>query len=275
MRTEIHELGHDEYKRATPLFQGLDHQLITAAVLAGANPGRVWVDDVVEPGAAFMASPEGCFLAGYEGSGAFNRAVYEQIVGPWLEKYGAAVLICHPDAWEAVLDVIVGGRPVVKRDRIHYLLDRPRLNWEAEVPEGYRVEPIDDALLARPGMYIPEHVTGWMKNNWGSVAGFVANGLGCCTIHDHRIVSWSLADCIVGQACEIGIRTAEAYRRRGLATLTAAATVDACLARGLTDVGWQCDVDNLGSRGVAERVGFCRERDYVQYVCYARDRGTQ
>jgi RimJ/RimL family protein N-acetyltransferase len=85
-------------------------------------------------------------------------------------------------------------------------------------------------------------------------------------------VSWSLADCIVGDACEIGIHTAEDYRRQGLATLTAAATVDGCLARGLTAIGWHCDVDNLGSRGVAERVGFRHERDYVEYVCFAAER---
>jgi RimJ/RimL family protein N-acetyltransferase len=271
MKAKIHELGHGEHERVAPLFQGLDHQLITAAVLGGANPGRIWVDDVAEPGSAFMASPEGCFLAGYEANDGFNRAVHEQIVVPLQNKYGIVVLICHPDAWEAVLDVVVGGQPVVMRDRIHYLLDRPRVDWKAEVPDGFDVEPIDAALLARTGLYIPEHVTGWMKSNWGSVAGFMANGLGCCTVHGDRIVSWSLADCIVGDACEIGIRTAEEYRRQGLATLTAAATVDACLARGVTAVGWQCDADNWGSRKVAEKVGFVHERNYVHYLCYTED----
>jgi len=78
-------------------------------------------------------------------------------------------------------------------------------------------------------------------------------------------VSWSLADCRSGDACEIGIHTAEPYRRRGLATLTAAATVEYALSNGFSTVGWQCSEDNLGSIGTAEKVGFERERDYTMW----------
>jgi hypothetical protein len=30
-------------------------------------------------------------------------------------------------------------------------------------------------------------------------------------------------------------------------------------------VGWHCPVDNLGSIGTAEKVGFEKERDYTMY----------
>lgn len=267
----IYELEPGEYGKASSLFEGLAYQLITTAVLGGVSPGRIWVDDAAQPEVAFMASPEGCFLAGYEGNLAFNRAVHETIVRPFLDRYGDVVLVCHPDAWESALSVVVGGRPLVKKRRMHYLLDRPRVNWKEHLLAGFEIEPIDGALLARPGLSVPEHVLDWMRSNWGSVAGFVDHGLGCAMLHGDRIVSWSLADCIVGDACEIGIHTAEAYRRQGLATLTVAATVAECLARGLTTVGWHCDVDNLGSRGVAEHVGFRHERDYVHHWCFAKE----
>jgi tetratricopeptide (TPR) repeat protein len=42
--------------------------------------------------------------------------------------------------------------------------------------------------------------------------------------------------------------------------------VDYCLAHGLTSVGWHCWESNLGSIGVAEKVGFELERSYVSYV---------
>jgi tetratricopeptide (TPR) repeat protein len=120
-------------------------------------------------------------------------------------------------------------------------------------------------------MEIPEHVTSWMTTNWGSTPAFMKHGFGFCTLHDKRIISWSLADCVSGSACEIGIHTHEDYRRQGLATLTAAATVDHALLSGFRYVGWHCDEYNVGSIGVAEKVGFELERKYIQYYACASE----
>jgi RimJ/RimL family protein N-acetyltransferase len=118
---------------------------------------------------------------------------------------------------------------------------------------------------------IPEHVKDWMKTNWGSISDFMKKGFGFCMLHDKRIVSWSIADCVSGNACEIGINTHEDYRRQGLAALTAAAAVDYALSSGFEQVGWHCDAYNLGSIGVAEKVGFKLERKYVQYYACANE----
>ena len=80
-----------------------------------------------------------------------------------------------------------------------------------------------------------------------------------------QVVSWSLADCRSGDACEIGIHAVKEHRRRGLATITAAAAVEYALSNGYSMVGWQCSEDNLGSVGTAEKVGFERERDYTMW----------
>ncbi|MGB9135198.1 MAG: GNAT family N-acetyltransferase, partial [Candidatus Bathyarchaeia archaeon] len=129
----------------------------------------------------------------------------------------------------------------------------------------------DEKLLRTPGLEVPEHVTGWMKTNWGSISEFTDKGFGFSTLHDKRIASWSLTDCVSGKACEIGIHTREDYRRQGLATLTAAATVDHSLSSGLRYVGWHCDEYNLGSIGVAEKVGFKLERKYIQYYACSNE----
>ena len=86
-------------------------------------------------------------------------------------------------------------------------------------------------------------------------------------VFQNQLVSWCIADCTSGPECEIGIRTRPDYRRQGLASLTAAATVDYCLSHGFTKIGWHTDDDNLGSIGVAENVGFVRAKDYQQYYC--------
>lgn len=269
------QLGKNDYKRVRPLFEGLSYQLITVAVLAGASPGTVWADDPNQPQTAFMASPEGYFLAGSSDNEAFNRSLNELIMGTILQGdkstqyHEAIVVVCHPDTWEGKLDVVLKGRPPIKEQRIHFLFDQLRIDWKSGLLKGFAVERVDESLLARPGIQIPEHLTGWMQTSWRSVDGFLQHGFGFCTVHDNRIVCWCLADCISGDACEIGIQTAKEYRRRGLATLTVAATVDYCLSHGLTTIGWHCHEDNYGSRGVADKVGFVKERDYVHYLCIA------
>lgn len=267
----LHKLTQNEYDRVRPLFEGLNYQLITTAVLAGASPGAVWTDGPDQPQTAFMASPEGCFLAGDAGNDATNQALNELIVGDILQRNDAIVLVPHPDTWGPRLDLVLRGCRSIKEKRMHYRLDQLRVDWRPVVPSGFAIERIDADLLNRPGLTIPEHVTGWIENNWASVDGFLRDGFGFCTVDRDRILSWSLADCVVGNACEIGIRTVEEYRRRGLATLTAAAAVDHALSQGLSEVGWHCHEINDGSRGVAEKVGFAHERDYVHYLCLAPD----
>jgi hypothetical protein len=81
------------------------------------------------------------------------------------------------------------------------------------------------------------------------------------------MVSWCITDCVSGNQCEVGIHTAEKFRKRGLATITVAATVDYCLSNGFTSVGWHCGDDNIGSWKTAEKVGFEKTKDYVHYYC--------
>lgn len=95
-------------------------------------------------------------------------------------------------------------------------------------------------------------LVGWRQTG-GPVPCFLEREFGSCMLHGHRIISWSLADCTSGDACEIGIRTREDYRCRGLGTFTAAATVDLGLSR-YRSVGWHCDEQNIASIRVAEKV---------------------
>ena len=116
------------------------------------------------------------------------------------------------------------------------------------------------ALLDDPDLVVPDHLRGWIANNWGSRERFLRRGFGVACVHDRSVVSWSLADCRSGDACEIGIQTRPAFRRRGLATVTAAAAVTHALATGFAVVGWHANEDNRGSIATAERVGFSLPR---------------
>jgi RimJ/RimL family protein N-acetyltransferase len=263
----IYELNKASYEKVRPLFRALEYHLTSAAVLDGNNPGRVFVDHLDNPRTAFMFSPEGCYLAGNPDNDAFNRALNNAIYTGTVfgEKVEALFFVCHPESWRAQLAVVLDPRQPIKMARRHYVCREVKYDWRANTPDGFTVHCIDESLLNRPGMRIPDHLRNWMRNNWGSASDFLERGFGFVTIHRNEVVSWSLADCTSGKACEIGIHTAEAFRRRGLATVTAAAAVDYALSNGYATVGWHCSEDNPGSIGTAEKVGFGKERDYTMY----------
>ena len=141
-------------------------------------------------------------------------------------------------------------------------------DWRANVPDGFTVQIVDEALLNRPGLKLPEHIPSWIQNNWGSTAAFFEKGFGTVTLHGDEVVSWSIADCASGSGGEIGIRTDPAYRKRGLAAITTAAAVEHALSHGLSPVGWHCNEDNIGSIKTAEKVGFELERCYTMYYMF-------
>jgi len=286
----IYELNKADYEKVRPLFHPLAWHLTSAAVLNGNSPGKVFVDDPGTPQTAFMFSPEGSYLAGNPDNDAFNRAFNHAIHTGEVpgEKVNALFFVYHPESWEARLAALFDPRPpiamqsrchvmkqprrhVMKQPRRHvmkrrhYVCRQVRYDWRANLPDGFAVRRITEALLSQAGLSIPDHVHSWMENNWGSTADFLERGFGFVTIHDDQAVSWSLADCVSGDACEIGIRTAEGFRRRGLAAITAAAAVEYALSSGLAMVGWHCPEDNHGSIGTAEKVGFEKESDYTMY----------
>ena len=232
----LYELNKPDYDKIRSLFHPLAWHLTSAAVLDGNNPGRVFVDDPANPQTAFMFSPEGCYLAGNPDNNAFNRALNHAIYAGEVpgEKVNALFFVCHPESWEARLAALLDPRPPVVMRRRHYVCRQVKYDWRANLPDGFAVHRISEALLNQAGLKIPNHVHSWMENNWGSTAGFLERGFGFATIHDDDVVSWSLADCVSGDACEIGIRTAEAFRRRGLATITVAAAGEYAVSNGFS-----------------------------------------
>jgi RimJ/RimL family protein N-acetyltransferase len=263
----MRELRRADYEMVRTLFRPLRFHLASAAVLDGSSPGQVFVDEPTRPRTAFMLSPEGCYLAGDPGNDAFNRAFNRDVVSRRAlgEDIRVLFLVVHPEHWRDRLPSLLAPCPPMVMRRRHYVCRAPCYDWRARLPDGCAVRRIDRSLLDSSGLTVPDRVIGWMEHNWGSIGSFFEDGFGFVTISAGEIVSWSLADCVSGDQCEIGIHTLPARRRRGLATATAAATVEHALSHGFTTVGWHCPDDNLGSIGTAEKVGFRRERDYVAY----------
>ncbi|MET9023389.1 GNAT family N-acetyltransferase [Actinopolymorpha sp. NPDC004070] len=258
-RKMLTRLSRHAYATVAKLLTGFDHQLSVAAVLAGAMPGDVFVDDPVRPSAVFVHSPEGNFVGGDPADVRLIAGLREHLAATIMpERDEDLVLSFDHDGWPPAAQVIMPDLDVFAVPRRHYVHRKPRP--QPNPPPGYRIAPIDATLLQH--RQVPSHLRNWMGSNWGSEDAFLAHGFGAAALRGEDLASWSLADCIVADRAEIGIHTAPEHRRRGLATQVAAAAVAIAFDRGLTEVGWHCNDDNVGSYRTAESVGFTLQRRY-------------
>jgi RimJ/RimL family protein N-acetyltransferase len=243
-----------------------------AGVLTRNSPGTICVDQPDTPHVVFLMSPEGIYLAG-DGPSTDQLSALKKHVVDLMENHGIEDLWLTCDsAWQPVLDDFL-PRPPLRVPRQHYVCTDLAFDWRTHLPEGFAVHRIDQTLLARAELIIPDHVYDWIANNWGTQENFLAHGFGFVTetLNTHKVISWSLCDCIGDYTCEIGIHTHPDYRRQGFAVLTSAAAVDYALAQGLRLVGWHCNAENFGSQRTALRVGFTLERNYVTFATFGRE----
>jgi RimJ/RimL family protein N-acetyltransferase len=255
------ELQGKQLEFARPLFQDLDYHLSIFAVIEGTVQGKIWVDSKSHPRTAFALTPEAQYLAGDPLNPAFNRAI-----GDWYARRAHVELIYDSPCWEAQFDDLLAGKFARKFPRLHYLLKTPKMpNWKELIPADFVMFQVDREFLKRTYLKNFGEVSS-RTEDWGYVDNFVEKGFGFCLLHDDdTIVSRCIADNVSGAACEVGIGTDADYRRQGFAALTLAATVESCLSKGFTRIGWHCLENNTGSWKTAEKAGFELSNRYPHY----------
>ncbi len=276
------ELCPQDFYKTQSLFQAFDYSLSIRAALTGNNPGRIFVDNVAQPQMALALTVEGYLLAGDDSDPAARDAVRQFLtesiftgqvfvrLDSWMS------LAVYPGAWEARLPELIPTHEAEKVQRYHYLCRKVRHDWRAHVPAEYTVHPLAPILRGELDVHIPEELCeeATIESLWGTTENFLAKGAGFGVVHGDQVVSWCKANCVAGDQIEVGIVTLSEHRRRGLAAVVAAATVEHCLSHGFKAVSWQCDYDNVGSCKTAEKVGFEKAHEYL-YYCYVYDLGDQ
>jgi RimJ/RimL family protein N-acetyltransferase len=256
----MHRLELRDYKKVRPLFAKLAGvHLCVEAAIAGTNPGQVWVDNPANPQTAFLRAIEGDFVVGSDRNNQVCAALKQMI------PYDTELYV-DPPTWEAKLDWIWSNPFAQQQPRRHYLLEKLWItDWRDRIPPGFELVRIDQRFLERTRLKNFYQVEARVKHHWYSRADFLEHGFGFVLLHGDTIITRCMADCVVGDRCEMGIGTDARYRHQGLATLTVAATVEHCLARGLTGIGWHCLANNAGSSKVAEKVGFVQAHEYYVF----------
>lgn len=263
----IHELTGN-YDLARPLFAGLKNRTAIQAVIEGNSPGRIFVDNQEHPSAAFMWNPfRYSYLAGEPSNDSFTvslrRLLAEELLPQAANSHDPTlVLYPYPESWGERVDLIIGDYGPIKLTRQTFVFNpvkSPYLGWQHRVLPGLQMRRVDERLLEQISP-LAEAV----QVLWRSPADFVAMGLGYCLLDGEQVVSTCFSAFAGGNQREIGIDTHPAYRRRGLATLTASALIDHCLQNDWIP-GWECWTDNVPSVKLAEKLGFERHSGYPVY----------
>lgn len=211
----LHELTRPVAKHVLRMFEPLSFQASCTAVLRGICPGSVLVDDPCEPAAGCVVSPEAVLMAGNPQNDMYCLSLAKWLRDPQKLKMPIwhAVLVVSSDQWAERLSGIAGDYPVARLARRHYVCDDPGALPTLAPPAGVVVRRIDGTFLDDSSIAKPDHLIGWLRSNWGTRAHFLDKGFGVASVRSNEVVAWSIADCVVEGTCEIGIRTAPAWRR--------------------------------------------------------------
>lgn len=221
------------------------------AVLAGGNNGKIFSDDPEHPRWAFVWEADDGTL--YRG-GEYDRDVLSEVVGLLRQKGivalgfrdGDSTVDLFPPDPDAGAECLEFDRPLGASDLSPYL---------GRLPAGYQIHRVDKILWE----HSPRR--GDNLNRYGSVDNFLNRGIAVCITQDGETVCEAFADMEIMGMREIGIRTENPHRKKGLATVACAHLIKLCEESG-AGTYWDCVKFNAGSIALARKLGFRNERAY-------------
>ncbi len=223
----------------------MEHHLSVHAFVAGEMPGWAYVDDPDRPRSAFAFNSEGWYLIGDAHNRPFNAWLRSYLRDEWvpdarLRGEDQLPLHLHPADWLQTQTDILPELSYKEYYQQYFRFTGPLLEGWQNLPAGSTLRPVDAQLLSERDRSPVPRLIAWAQGGFGSVEAFLAAGIGMCLERDGQIVSWCMPDCVTGTWCELGVHTLESERRQGFAAMTVAATVNGCLAKGISHIGWHC-----------------------------------
>ena len=231
------KLDKKDFSIASSIFTGSLLSPVVFSVIEKNTNGRVFVNSAENPAAALIILEDMLFLRG-EGKN-FCADVLELLVGEIFpeSKYDFFDFYClsenlRPDA-ETIFESRIVGRNVRKTFDFNVEMFKKTEEWRKKIPDGAGII-IDEKNLSVELKY---------ENETASR---------CCAVFTG------------GGQTETDVCTEEKYRRRGFASLTAAAYVETVLSFGYLP-NWSCWENNPASAALAKKIGFIEASETLVY----------
>ncbi|WP_171051642.1 GNAT family N-acetyltransferase [Alteribacter natronophilus] len=266
----ITELNKTDFPICQPML-GSTVQLEAAAIVKGNNPGRIFVNDRVQPDSAliWLGNNDGVFLIGNPENERFLEQLNPFIDGPlggMLKGEGITFFeaVSTSEQWNRTIEHVFSHRELsVWEQRIHTI---PPSDFTpcATLPEGYQVMKFSDVLTSDSCSF-RDAVSEKVLESWASVEAFLNRGIGYCTVREDEWASLCFTCFEADGVHAIAVETAKAHRGKGLAQLTAERFIQTCFEKGQTPY-WDCTVTNRPSVALAKKLGFTSRQSYSVYT---------
>lgn len=256
----MQELASNQFHIVSSLFNKIDHNIaVVHSVIEGKSPGRIFVNRVDAPTAAYLIF-EGAFhyIGGTPANDAFNQAIisflFEQFLPEQAEK--ELVLFAFTTAWREKLDALLHPYGAITIHRKIFRFDYARFQvhagWREQIPDGFTLKHIDAELAEK-------------HPDFKSIVDANTKRFGVCLMRGDEIAAVCSAVCVGGSEAEIDIFTDEKYRQQGLATIVACAFIEESLSRKLTP-NWACWPERKASVALAKKLGFVEQFDVPAHL---------
>ena len=261
-------LSSQQYPYIKTLFDESIHPtLYDQGILAGKYPGKVLVDDADHPRSAILIKDIWCHLIGDPNNATFNSALQEaltekQFIG---EKTNVLFFMNPTEAWCKVLNGLIENREPIETPRYVYVATQGHQIQVPSSPDECRLVFIDEAISDLVDGELPNDVQKVLDLRKGSDTPDEM-GFGYTALYGRTCAAWSVIDFIVSKVGEIRLVTDGRYRRRGLAFLTSAMTINYGLAHGLDQIDWDVAASNIGSISTAKKLGLPLLRTTTEYT---------
>lgn len=268
----IVELDKSEFGKC----RGLLHpggQLEAKAIVEGINPGRIFVDNRLQPetGLIWLGNNDGFLFIGKEDNESFNTSINYFIDSFITEEAKKVHLDCfeaigNHNKWNKTIEEVFEHRGLGTWNQRIYLLkaERYRSNCEPVLKEDYEVVKIDETLFDNNGAINLDFLHAKILEFWFTPERFLEEGCGYCVVYKREVVSICFSGFVVGNVHGISIETVEAHQGKNLAQKIAHQFVKDCLKNNQVPY-WDCMESNKPSIAIAENLGFEKMSTYVGY----------
>ena len=270
----ICELSKNDFYKCNSLVN--EHgQLEVKAVIAGVNPGRIFVDNVSSPnsGLIWLGNNDGFFFIGDAKNIEFNNTIndfIDEVIVPEAKKVGLNCFeaIGNHSNWNKTIDRIFQHRNLKSWNQRVYTLRKEGYenHHEPEIEQEYTVLKMSKALYENSNNTFKniDFLQSKIFEFWSSPDCFFNEGIGYCIVYDDLIVSVCFSGFVFENIHCIDIETIEGHQGRKLAQKIAHSFVKDCLENDIIPY-WDCMELNKPSVAVVENVGFTNVFNYVGY----------
>lgn len=250
----IYRADNNLKRKLVSFFQDNNDKIILSCIQG--HMGEAWVDNLINPSMAQLIIGDFIFFAGDSTEDAADELLRN--------LPSESLVVVSDDNWKQSLERIHKGNfQIIKRyafeKRPEHLKPNHIKTLLEKLPKAYELKRIDrDIANSQALRELSEDFT----SQFDSIDDYINRGVGFCILYEGRVVSGASSYSIFDDGIEIEVDTHPEHRKKGLATVAAAALILYCLKNGLYP-SW--DAANLISVALAQKLGYVLDKPYDTY----------